>query len=129
MIYNLTRRTILAMRPLEAVSFFQRLRGMCFRHFASCDFDALIFDRCSDIHTMWMLERIDVVFIDCDNVVCGMREEMAPWRMAFGGRKARRTIELPAGTIAASGTQVGDVLDYQCETTSICHPATPVISQ
>jgi uncharacterized membrane protein (UPF0127 family) len=53
---------------------------------------------------------IDVVFVDRADRVVGLAPNMPPNRPYAGARGARRTIELPAGTIAASATQLGDQL-------------------
>jgi uncharacterized membrane protein (UPF0127 family) len=52
---------------------------------------------------------IDVVFLDRDRTVVGVRHRLAPWRVA-GARHAVAALELPAGTAAEAGIQEGDVL-------------------
>jgi hypothetical protein len=37
---------------------------------------------------------------------------MAPWRMVLHGNGGRDCLELPAGTVAGSLTQVGDELEF-----------------
>ncbi|PLS81372.1 MAG: hypothetical protein CYG59_05925, partial [Chloroflexi bacterium] len=60
--------------------------------------------------TFWMRFPIDVVFVDRQDRVVGLVEAMPPNRPFAGARRARRTIELPAGTIARTQTQAGDTL-------------------
>ncbi len=115
MIHNLTKKNIISRSPFYATGFILRARGMIGRSFASADFDAMVFERCGSIHTLFMSEAIDVVFIDSDNKVCGVRSELAPWRPGVVVRGARSVIELPAGAIALLNIEVGDIVDLNAE--------------
>jgi hypothetical protein len=61
--------------------------------------DGLVIRPCNAIHTWFMRFPIDVVFLDADGVVLRAVEALPPFRLASGGRRARVTIELPAGTL------------------------------
>jgi uncharacterized membrane protein (UPF0127 family) len=50
---------------------------------------------------------IDVIFLDGKNRVVGLKRNLKTFRMA-GAWRGVRALELPAGTIAATGTSVGD---------------------
>lgn len=115
MILNLTKKTCISRAPFYAVTFFSRLRGMIGRDFANANFDAMIFDRCNTIHTFFMSEKIDVIFVDRENAICGLRENLPPWRPCVHSVRACATLELPAGRIAATGTEIGDVIDLRAE--------------
>ena len=52
---------------------------------------------------------IDVVFLDRDWRVVGIRHGLRPWRVA-GARRAAAALELPAGAAAAAGLEEGDLL-------------------
>jgi uncharacterized membrane protein (UPF0127 family) len=106
-IFNITKDTRIADDAKQADTFLWRARGMIFRRFD--DFDGLVFDRCSSIHMMFMLIPLDIIFVDHENRICGLRKNLKPWRMAMQ-RGARMTIELPAGVIEASRCEVGDDL-------------------
>ena len=111
MICNLTRRTYLAEHPRWALTPWERLRGMIGRRFAAGEFDALVFERCSSIHSCWMSIPIDAVFFDGENRITAIRSDLAPWQLAFGGRGARGVIELPAGAAALAECKIGDLLN------------------
>jgi len=53
---------------------------------------------------------IDVVFVDRDWSVLEIRHSMRPWRLTRLILRAKRVIELPAGTAATAGLAVGDRL-------------------
>jgi uncharacterized protein len=65
---------------------------------------------CSSIHMFFMRIPVDAVFVDKDGVVVRIYASLRPWRITRVVRKAKACIELPAGTLAAAGVQVGDCL-------------------
>ena len=70
---------------------------------------ALVLDPCWMIHTAFMRFPIDVVFIGRDDRVVRIAQAVPPWRAAASMR-ARRVIELPAGTVHRHGVAIGDAL-------------------
>lgn len=70
--------------------------------------EALLIERCRSIHTHFMRFPIDALFLDARGRVVGAIHQMAPWRIGRYFRAASCVLELPAGTLAATGTLVGD---------------------
>ena len=68
---------------------------------------------CLQIHTWFMRFPIDAVFIDGEGQVVRVHDSLAPWRLAWGGLRARAVIELPAGTARQAGLQRGDRLELE----------------
>ena len=62
---------------------------------------------------IFMRFPIDAVFVGRGRLVVGVRERMRPWLPVAGSRGAAEVLELPAGTVARTGTQVGDELSYE----------------
>ena len=102
---NLTRDTLLAERVHVASTIGWRMRGLIGRRFE--EFDGAAFPRCNAIHTCFMGMAIDVLFVASDGQVRALRHGLAPWRLA-GARRATWVAELPAGTLARTGTAPGD---------------------
>jgi uncharacterized membrane protein (UPF0127 family) len=73
------------------------------------DGSALILAPCLSIHTFFMRFAIDVLFVARDGRVLKIYSALPAWRIAFAFG-AFATIELPAGTAAASDTRSGDTL-------------------
>lgn len=65
---------------------------------------------CEAVHTFGMKFSIDVLFLNKKRKVLKIREDMGRRRIALCLR-AHSVLELPAGTIAATGTQPGDELE------------------
>ena len=111
MIFNLDSLHYVARRPVWALAWRDRLRGMIGRRFEPEGIDAMIFPRCNAIHTMWMSIPIDVVFLDADAEVAGLCAGLKPRRLTDSSRRAVTLNEHPAGRIAESGTEVGHHLN------------------
>lgn len=113
MIYNLSKKKYISRAPVCAISILARARGMIGRDFIN--FDAMIFENCNSIHTMFMSIDLDVLFIDSENRICAVRKSMKPWRICARCASAITVIELPAGTIENTGTDTGDFIDLKSE--------------
>ncbi|OGV41081.1 MAG: hypothetical protein A2X48_12015 [Lentisphaerae bacterium GWF2_49_21] len=81
------------------------------------DFDAMVFNNCSCIHTMFMSMGIDVIFADRENKICEIRKNLQPWVPFARGPGAVSVIELPPGTIERTNTEKGDIIDLNAELT------------
>lgn len=71
--------------------------------------EGLIIDPCYSVHTLFMRFPIDVVFLDRENRVLKVAENLRPFRASIG-RGARKVLELPAGSARRAGVRVGDVM-------------------
>ena len=61
---------------------------------------------------MGMRYTIDVVLVDEANVALWI-QTLDPWRLGKIHLDARAALELPAGTLERTGTEVGDVLVFE----------------
>lgn len=93
-----------------------RLTGMICRRFVCGKFDALIFERCSSVHTCFMRYPLDLVFIDREKRVVSVHRRVRPWKLVSGGKGAVTVIELPPGAIDFSGTEKGDIIEFRSKT-------------
>ena len=73
--------------------------------------EALWIKPCMSIHTFWMRFPIDVVFLNKKNQVLTIMRNLQPNRMTRLYPKAASVLELPAGVIDATSTEVGDELE------------------
>ncbi len=62
------------------------------------------------VHTFGMLFPIDIIFLDGDYRVVGLRENLRPFWLTGLNWRARSVLELPPTTIRSSRTQIGDRL-------------------
>ena len=73
---------------------------------------AIVIAPTNAIHTFFMRFEIDVAFVSKDGRILKLRHRLRPWRV-FGALKGFAAIELPGGTLEASGSQAGDNLAIQ----------------
>jgi len=108
-ILNTTRDTTVADKATRADSFLARGRGLMLAP-PLPEGGGLVIDPCNSIHMFFMRYPLDVLFLDDQNRVVFMYRGIKPWRMGRIVKGAKVAVELPAGTIESSGTQVGDVV-------------------
>lgn len=111
---NATRGTTLATAVTEARSLIARGIGLLGRE-GLAPGEGLLIAPCQSIHSCFMRFRFDAVFFDRDRRVRHLIEAMPPWRFSRHVWRARGVIELPAGTVAATGTRRGDQLAWNSE--------------
>jgi uncharacterized membrane protein (UPF0127 family) len=112
---NVSRGTILAERLEDGSSLWAKFMGLMGRASLPAG-DGLWLPGENGIHMLFMRFPIDVVFVSLprdgpsgQRRVLSIRTALPPWRgvvWRVGGAKG--VLELPAGTIEATGTAVGD---------------------
>ena len=110
MIQNESKDTVLSQKPFLAKSALSRMRGMLARKFD--DFDAMIFEKNNSIHMFFMSYPLDVLYLDTEGKVIGIRHGIKPWRLSACS-KAETTIELPEGVLIEAKTELGDQVRYK----------------
>lgn len=69
--------------------------------------EALWIEPCQAVHMFFMRYPIDVIFLDAEGGVVGLRARLRPWRMTRYFAGARVALELPPGAAEAAGVEVG----------------------
>lgn len=111
-IINRTRGVVLAREAHMADTWFARLKGLLGRKGLNAG-EGLVLSPCNAIHTCFMRFAIDVVFINDYGRVLKTYEAMGPFRFSARVKGAARVVELPAGTLQLSDTEVDDVLEIE----------------
>lgn len=110
--FNKTRQTLVASDVRKADSYFKRLVGLMGKPLIPEGFGLWIVP-CQDIHSFFMRVEFDAIFLNKDGQVLHLMERMKPWRISKFVRGGKVVLELPAGVIAKTGTQVGDELELR----------------
>lgn len=108
-VYNKTKETFLAFRVNVADSILSRLVGLLGKRSLKPDSGVWIVPA-NAIHTVGMLFAFDLVLIDKNFKVVGVREMVRPFRVTRPILRAESVLELPAHSIFRSRTEVGDEL-------------------
>jgi uncharacterized membrane protein (UPF0127 family) len=111
-IINKTRNTVLADKARIADSFLSRLIGLLNRSGLEQG-EALVLAPSNSIHSFFMRFTFDAVFLNRDQRVIAIIPDFKPFRTSKLYFSAVTTIELPAGTIQASKTQIKDEISLQ----------------
>ncbi|RSL30823.1 DUF192 domain-containing protein [Salibacterium salarium] len=71
---------------------------------------AFILSPCNQIHTWFMKEEIDCVFLNKDNEIVYILSNCPPWRASKKIKNATCVVELPSGKVDEMNIQIGESL-------------------
>jgi uncharacterized membrane protein (UPF0127 family) len=108
--FNKRNGNELSSSVVVAVGLIKRMKGLLGRKKLEMG-ESLWLRPCNSIHTIGMKFPIDAVFMDRHNVVVRAREGLPPNRMTGLYVRAASVLELPAGTLAATDTRIGDRIE------------------
>ena len=111
-VLNQTRNVLLITQGRLANTFWSRLRGLL-GSMPLKSGEGLILAGEKSIHTLFMTFPIDVVYVDKNYKVIRVDPNMVPYRLGPFIAKSAYVLEMPAGTITNSATQVGDQLKFE----------------
>ncbi len=74
--------------------FFERISGLMFKKGFNY---GLLINKTNSVHTCFMREKMDAIFLSGHNKVVKVYKNMKPWRITFPVFKAKKVLELPAG--------------------------------
>jgi len=102
---------LIADKVERADSMLNRFRGFMFKaHILQGE--GLLIPRCNWIHTLFMLQKIDAVYLDTEGMIVDLESEVRPWKLCKPRFKAKSTLELCSGAISSNSLKIGEVL--QC---------------
>jgi len=107
-ITNQTRRTIIAKSCVWLDTVFGHARGLMFKPKVTPHVLAFAAEHVTSLHTFFVAETIDILFVNKNYLVCALKEGLVPWSFYRPPCAAQYIIEVPAKTIQRSQTQVGD---------------------
>ena len=115
MIINKTKERVITHNLKVVSSVFGKAIGLMF-HKRIKDF-GLVFEFGSEkkvsLHNFFVFFPIDLVFLDSKWEVVELKERFMPFTLYIPKEKARYIIELPAGTIRQTGTELGDIINFK----------------
>ena len=106
-VVNKTRDSVLGSQVALADRWWPRLRGFLGRAAPRMG-EGILLSPCRAVHMLGIPYALDVIFLDREGTVVAQYPMLRPARFTPFHRAAQYALELPAGTIAASGTRVAD---------------------
>ncbi|GAA0182626.1 hypothetical protein SH2C18_49720 [Clostridium sediminicola] len=111
MLKNKGNNNIIVQNVIEANTFFKRLKGLMFTKELSPQ-SALYIYPCNGIHTYFMNYTIDVLYLDINNIILAIDENMKPGRMGKIQKNAVAVVELLGGKVKDSAIEVGQAVEF-----------------
>lgn len=96
---------------MVADNFFKRLKGLMFTKELSSQ-SALLISPCNEIHTYFMNYSIDVLYLDINDKIVAVDENMKPRRIGKYRKFCVKVVEIQAGMIQQTGTKVGQTVQF-----------------
>lgn len=109
---NVTREVVIGNGILEADTFLARMRGLLGAG-GLAPGEGLWISPCTSIHSFGMRFVFDALFLGPDWRVMGLYGHFRRNRVSGVYWNARGVLELPAGTIERTGTEVGDEIQFE----------------
>ena len=107
-IFNQTKNTIVATHAIVANTSKARRVGLL-KHESLQHGEGMWICPCESVHTVGMKFPIDIIYLDRKHRIKKLKQRVPAWRISFC-LTAHSVLELPAGTIAFTRTQVHDQL-------------------
>lgn len=108
---NRTRGQSLGTRIGVADRWWPRLRGLVARPPLAAG-EGLLLVPCAAVHTFGLRYPMDVAFVDAEGAVLAVYHRLAPGRWSRWHGRTAAALELPAGTLATTGTCPGDAIAW-----------------
>ncbi len=108
-VFNLTRESFLGVRVAAADTWLMRLKGALGR-LGLKPHDGIWLSPSNGIHTIGMLFAIDLVYLDSDNRVIHLVEQIGPFRISPIRTACASILQLESRAIYSSDTRIGDEL-------------------
>jgi uncharacterized membrane protein (UPF0127 family) len=102
---------IIVVSVMTADSFFKRLKGLMFTK-ELLPQSALYIYPCREIHTFFMNYNIDVLYLDINNIIVAIDEDMKPGKIGKHVKNAVAVVELPSGKIKETCIAVGQAIEF-----------------
>ncbi|MBE2238353.1 MAG: DUF192 domain-containing protein [Caldilineaceae bacterium] len=106
---NVNRQSHLIAEGKMANNSWTRLRGLIGVHDLP-EGQGIVIEPCRGVHCMFMSIPIDVIYVNKQHQVVALDKAMKPWAIGKIYRDSRYVVEVPAGTIERTHTEVGDQL-------------------
>lgn len=108
---NKSNNTIISENVMVANTYFKRLKGLMFTKKLP-DENALHIIPCNEIHTFNMKYSIDVLYLDKNDNILYIDEDMKPGRIGKRIKNAVSVLELPSGKVKKFDVKVGQNVEF-----------------
>jgi hypothetical protein len=112
--FNRTRQAFIASALCVADTHWKRFCGLLGRNREQFSAgQGLWIVPCQGVHTLGMRFAIDVIYLDAENRVVHIEENVRPWRITPVRLEAATVLELPSHTVWDTGTAIDDQIEIR----------------
>jgi uncharacterized protein len=108
---NKENNKIIVENVMTADSFLKRLKGLMFTK-ELLPQSALFIYPCREIHTFFMNYNIDVLYLDNNNIIVAIDEDMKPGKIGKLVKNAAAVVELPSGKVREACIAIGQAVEF-----------------
>lgn len=108
-LYNSTQNSEICHDIKVAENFFSRTVGLLSKKSLN-EGEGLVIKPCCSIHTFFMRFAIDVLFVNKNNEIIAIYENVKPWRILPIHPTSYYVVELPARTISKKNIKKSDII-------------------
>lgn len=113
-LYNSTQNNLISDNVNVAENFFSRAIGLIEKK-SFPDAQALVIKPCNSIHTFFMKFPIDVLFVNKNNKIISIYENVKPNRILPVHFNSKLVVELASGQIRVNNICLGDIIRIESE--------------
>jgi len=106
---NKGRNELVLNNVMIAGNFFDKLFGLIFKKRLK-NGEGLLIENCRSIHTFGMRYRIDAVYLNGDNMVLAIFQDIKPFRVTPLIKNASKVLEVRSKTIKHASLKVNDLV-------------------
>ena len=106
---NQTQNQPIADKVMVADNYWLRLKGLLGKKELN-DGEGLWLKPCNSVHMFFMKIPLDLVFLDKDNKVIHLIENLKPWQVSPVVKESKSVLELPVGLINLTRISLKDTL-------------------
>ena len=110
-VVNRTRGTYLGVEIAVANTLRTRMLGLYARRRLHLG-DGVWLVPCNSVQTIGMRCPVDVIFLDAVGSAVRVHQNVVPGRVIWPVRRAHSALEVPAGAVQSSETQIGDQIEF-----------------
>ncbi|MBI4016586.1 MAG: DUF192 domain-containing protein [Candidatus Aenigmarchaeota archaeon] len=112
MIRNLTRNTLIARNPVILTSLIGHMLGLMFKKKIIPHVLLFRTERHVSLHTFFVAGPIDLIFVNKQNRVVEIKENLTPFSFYSPYENATAIIEAKSGTVRKTRTKINDTIKY-----------------
>ncbi len=110
-VVNRTKGTYLGVEIAVANTLRTRMLGLYARRRLHLG-DGVWLVPCNSVQTIGMRCPVDVIFLDAVGSAVRVHQNVVPGRVIWPVRRAHSALEVPAGAVQSSETQIGDQIEF-----------------